>query len=889
MSAAAQAAQPAAGSAGLSAAQVAERRARFGENRLREAPRRSVREILLHQVLDPLVLILIGATIVSMLVGESHDAWTILAILLLNGILGATQEMRAERAFAALREAAAPVATVRRDGRTQSIPTHEVVPDDLVLFEAGQIVPADARLLEAFALRIDESALTGESESVVKHTAGVAADALIAERTNTAHAGTRITHGRGLGVVTQTGERTEFGRIAGLLASTLPTATPLERRLKKFGGRIGIAIVALCLLLFGLGLARGESFALIFMTAVSLAVAAIPEALPAVVTITLAVGARRMMRRGALIRQLSAVEALGSVTFICADKTGTLTRNEMILEESWVNGERIQAGADDVRDQDLLAAASLCSDAMLEGEGLIGDPTETALVAAAVAQGLDIRDLRLRLPRVAEVPFDSERKRMTTLHREPNGNLLALTKGAPEAVLPACRSLCTSMGPVELPEAAVLEAASSMAATGLRVLAVAQRQTAEVPPEDDLESLEQDLSLVGLVGLLDPPRTEAEEAIRTCRQAGITPVMITGDHPLTARAIAVRLGLIEEDARVITGRELRGMSESDLRAAVRDVRVYARVEPEQKLALVNALQEDGEIVAMTGDGVNDAPALRRADVGVAMGLGGTDVAKEASAMVLLDDDFSTIVDAVSQGRRIYDNLRRFIRHVLTTNLGEVGTVALAPLFGLPIPLLPAQILFMNLITDGLPGLALAAEPAERNVMQRPPQDREEGILPAAISLHIAGIGVLITAFCLILYAWILPHAPEKAGSLVFFSLCSAQLWHALGCRARNDARQQSSLRAHAPLFAAMAFTFALLVATLHVPALQRVLHTTPLTLGEMGLAIGISSSVLLVAEAEKLIRRRLLRPEPRTMLHSAQGQQPISAHLRSEFRTSGTP
>ena len=702
---------------GLSAADARDRLSSYGPNVVEEKRRVSLARLLFRQFTDFMIVVLIVAAIVAALLGEGVDAVAILVIVLLNGLLGFSQELRAERALEALAEMAAPTAEVRRDGERTTVPAAEVVPGDIVVLEAGTIVPADLRLLESHGLRTDEAALTGESEPVDKHPRPIEAeDAALGDRKNIGYAGTLVTYGRGLGVVVATGGSTEFGRIADLLASTIETKTPLARRLRRFGVRLAIAILAVCSVLFAVGLLEGEPPLLMFMTAVSLAVAAIPEALPAVVTINLALGARKMAQRNAVIRKLSAVEALGSVTYICSDKTGTLTRNRMRVEKFWLDGDTTDEPAEGETRDALLRDLILCNDARANAAGtLVGDPTETALVEAAETRAVRASDLDASHPRVTEAPFDSSRMRMTTVHPEAGGGFLAVTKGAVEAVTERAVTLRTASGEQTLDAAEVIAAAEAMAADGLRVLAIAERHIDHRPADDSVEAEEKDLSLLGLVGLLDPPREEARDAVRECREAGITPVMITGDHPATATAIARRLGILPEDAVAVTGEE-----------ANTPARAYARVAPEQKLTIVQSLQENGEIVSMTGDGVNDAPALRQADVGVAMGITGTDVAKQASSIIVLDDNFATIVSAVREGRRIYDNIRHFIRYALTTNAGEVLTVALAPLFGLPIPLLPAQILFINLMTDGLPGIALAAEPAERNVMQRPPHPPSEG-------------------------------------------------------------------------------------------------------------------------------------------------------------------
>lgn len=832
---------------GLSETEAADLRERYGPNDLEERQRPSALRILLRQFADFMIVVLMVAAVVSGLLGELVDAGTIVVIVALNGILGFTQEMRAERALEALAEMAAPHADVHRAGQRSTIPARNLVPGDLVYLDAGTIVPADLRLVEAHGLRTDEAALTGESEPVDKNTTVVEAeDAPLGDRKNVAYAGTLVTYGRALGVVVATGARTEFGRIADLLASTVDTETPLSRRLHRFGIRLAIGILILCAALFALGLMRGEPPLLMFMTAVSLAVAAIPEALPAVVTINLALGARKMASRNAVVRKLSAVEALGSVTYVCSDKTGTLTRNRMHVERFWIDGVSSTEPRKTPIAESLLRGLVLCNDARANAAGVyMGDPTETALTEAAAQRGIDVGDLDHTYPRLAEAPFDSERMRMSTLHPVDSRKFLLVTKGAAEAIIERSTSMATLTGEIPIDADLVLRAADEMAQVGLRVLAIAERRLQKAPEETALEAEESDLVLLGLVGLLDPPRDEAREAVAECRRAGITPVMITGDHPATATAIARRLEILQDDAVAVLGSE-----------ASRGARAYARVAPEQKLTIVHALQSDGEIVAMTGDGVNDAPALRAADVGVAMGITGTDVAKQASSIIVLDDDFATIVDAVREGRRIYDNIRRFIRYALTTNAGEVLTVAIAPLLGLPIPLLPAQILFINLLTDGLPGIALAAEPAERDVMERPPHPPHEGLLSRGLGLHVAWVGSLIAMLALGLQSWALGASIDGWQTMVFVALSSAQLWHVLAIRSERDSLYRLGLGSNLPLLGAVATTFAVLIATPYVPAFQRVLQTTALTPAQLALAILIPGIIFVTVEIEKKVRSR---------------------------------
>ncbi|HJW81540.1 MAG TPA: HAD-IC family P-type ATPase, partial [Acidiferrobacterales bacterium] len=680
------------------------------------------------------IMVLLAAAVVSGIIGDVTDTVVILVIVVLNAVIGFVQEYRAEAAIAALRQMAAPVARVLRDGRSHSIPAQELVPGDIVLLDAGAVVPADLRLLEVAELQTQEAALTGESAAVRKLAdAQVAENAALGDRFTMTYKGTLVVHGRGRGVVAATGMNTELGRIAQLLHGAEEGKTPLQKRLARFGKILAIVVLALCAVIFAAGVLRGEPVLLMLLTAISLAVAAIPEALPAVVTVALALGARQMVRRQALIRKLPAVETLGSVTYICSDKTGTLTLNRMRVEElSVAGGERHSpplAMPDDPVLIELLTAMALNNDTHLDHAGTpVGEPTEVALFEAARDAGFVASELLAQQPRVAELPFDAARQCMTTLHRPDAGreSLVAYVKGSPEKILSLCHGQYSPEGSRPLDRTALLDIAGHMAADGLRVLAFARRRFDAAPPIES-GTVEAELDFLGLAGLLDPPRAEAAAAIADCVSAGIVPVMITGDHPETARAIARRLGLLDDHGEVLTGAELAKMPDAEFARHVRTVRVYARAAPEHKIRIVRALQAQGEFVAMTGDGVNDAPALKRADIGIAMGISGTDVAKEAAHMTLLDDNFATIVRAVREGRRIFDNIRKFIKYTMTSNSGEIWTIFLAPFLGLPIPLLPIHILWINLVTDGLPGLALSAEREERGIMQRPPRPPTESI------------------------------------------------------------------------------------------------------------------------------------------------------------------
>ncbi|WP_220807810.1 calcium-translocating P-type ATPase, PMCA-type [Noviherbaspirillum aridicola] len=845
---------------GLAAQEAAARLLRDGPNQLREKPPRSVLRMLADQFGDFMILVLMAAAVVSGIVGDLKDTLAIVVIVLLNALIGFVQEARAERAMAALKKMAATSAAVIRAGERQNLPAHELVVGDLVHLEAGNVVPADLRLVDAAQMKLDESLLTGEAVTVEKSAQHLpAADAPLGDRRNMAFKGTTVTNGRARGVVVATGMATEIGRIAGLLDSTEDMKTPLQKRLTGFGKRLGLAVLAICAVIFAVGLLRGEPVVLMFLTAVSLAVAAIPEALPAVVTISLALGARKMVRQNALIRRLPAVETLGSVTCICTDKTGTLTQNRMRVEEISTAVSTLRQGSEAPALEpwsSLFAALALSNDASRDHNGMTtGDPTEVALYLAALEAGHDKRELEVAAARVFELPFDSERKRMTTVHRQPSF-FLAFTKGAPESVLPLCSAALGPGGEQPLDREAVLETARRMAERGLRVLAVARRHWPALPAAEDSHRLEDGLVLIGLVGLIDPPRPEARDAVMQCRSAGITPVMITGDHAATALAIARDLGIASGEDRAVTGAELAAMDDEAFRRLVPQVKVYARVDPAQKIRIVEALQARGEYVAMTGDGVNDAPALKRADIGVAMGKGGTDVAREASSLVLLDDNFATIVGAVREGRRIFDNIRKFIRFAMSGNSAEIWVIFLAPFLGLPIPLLPIHILWINLLTDGLPGLALAAEPAERGIMRRPPRPPAESIFAHGMWQHIVWVGLAIAGVTLFAQAWAIQSGSAHWQTMVFTVLTLSQMAHVLAIRSETESLFRLGLFSNPLLLGAVLLTFLLQMATIYLPFLNPVFSTQPLSWQELLFCLLLSAVVFAVVEVEKWMVRR---------------------------------
>ncbi|HEY5081386.1 MAG TPA: cation-translocating P-type ATPase [Bauldia sp.] len=849
---------------GLSAAEAAQRLSRYGPNAIEEKPGRGVASMIAAQFADFMILLLIAAAAISGVVGDLKDTLVIVLIVVINAIIGFSQEFRAERALSALKNLIPSRAVVVRDGRHVEIPVAEIVPGDLVVIEAGNQVPADLRLIDRNQIRISEATLTGESVPVDKRTEAIAAkDLPIGDQRNMAFKGTAVTYGLGRGIAIATGMHTELGKLANLLGKRAETQTPLQQRLARFGKRLALVVVAICGVIFVTGLARGEPPLLMFLTAVSLAVAAIPEALPATVTILLAVGAHTMARRNAMVRRLAAVETLGSVTFICSDKTGTLTKNEMELERvriadgSWSIGDSaLQAPAW----TGLLAALALNNDAHQDDDGsFFGDPTEVALKRAAAEQGTDLRALTDRFPRTAEFAFDSVRKRMTTVHPSASG-FIAYVKGAPEAVIDRCVAVFTAGSPRAVDRAWWRADADRMASAGLRVLAVAQRQLTDLPALSDSEEVESELTLLGLVGLVDPPRPEVAAAVQSCQTAGIAVVMITGDHPATARAIAGRLGILETGGAVVSGAALGAMSDSDLASQADVIRVYARVDPAQKIRVVEALQARGEYVAMTGDGVNDAPALKRADIGVAMGKIGTDVAREASSLVLLDDNFATIVAAVREGRRIYDNLRKVIKFIMTGNSAEILTIFLAPFLGLPIPLLPIHILWINLVTDSLPALAMAAEPEEHGLMRRPPRPPKESIFAGGMWQHMVWVGALIGALSLTTQAYDVGVGSRHAQTMVLTVLTLSQLVHALAIRSDRLSLFQQGILSNLPLVGAVTLVVLLQMAVIYVPVMNTVLSTAPLSPMEMLACVGASLIVFLAVEAEKwLVRSGRLR------------------------------
>jgi Ca2+-transporting ATPase len=870
---------------GITGDEARRRLAQYGPNVLIEPKKKTVLVMFLGQFTDFMILVLIAAAVISGIIGEASDTIAIVVIVLLNAMLGFGQEYRAEKAIAALKKMAASNAVVLRSGEHQTIPASELVPGDVVLLEAGNIIPADMRLIEAVRLKVEEAALTGESVPVEKQADVIREESLpLGDRKNMLYKGTFVTYGRAAAVVTATGMDTELGRIASMLQQEDEGKTPLQKRLAVFGRKLAFAVLLICSIIFTGGLLRGEEPVNIFLVAVSLAVAAIPEALPAVVTIALAIGARKMVKQNALVRKLPAVETLGSVTYICTDKTGTLTLNKMTVEEMWVDGNIIKAQRAEGMGQGteidscsiphapypiFMTALALSNDASLDTSGnIIGEPTEAALFAVAQENGFQKQKLETAYRRVAELPFDSERKLMTTFHELrgaggkgqgtwANARFISFTKGAVEVLLGKTAGVLTSEGVRGIDVQEILAVSDRIAADGLRVMAIGMRTWDEIPAALSHDKVEEKLVLLGCVGMMDPPREEAKESVALCRSAGITPVMITGDHPLTAKVIAQRVGILEPNnpMAIITGRELDELSFDEFEKRVDHIFVYARVAPEQKLKIVKALQDKGHFVAMTGDGVNDAPALKRADIGIAMGITGTDVAKEASSIILVDDNFATIVKAVREGRRIYDNIRKFIKYLLSTNSGEIWTLFLAPFVSLPIPLQPIHILWINLLTDGLPALALAMEPEEGDLMKRPPRHPRESIFAYGLGIHASWVGLLMAAVVLSLQAWAIHIGDAHWQTMVFTVLCFLQLGHVMAIRSERQSLFTQGILTNKPLLASVTVTIFLQFLTIYVPALNPVFRTQPLSAMELLAVLALSSIVFFSVEIEKLVKR----------------------------------
>lgn len=866
---------------GLSSDEAAKLLERYGKNALQEAKTKSLLGKFIEQFKNVMIFILLAAAVLSGILGEWTDTIIILLVVILNAVLGVIQENKAEQALDALKSMSSPHAKVRRSGQVTEIKSEELVPGDIVLLEAGNVVPADVRLLEAASLKTEEAALTGESLPSEKQ-AGVleGTDIVIGDRTNMAYMSSNVTYGRAVGVVTATGMQTEVGRIAGYISEADSDVTPLQKKLDELGKYFTFIILGVCVVIFAVGILEGREMLDMLLTSISLAVAAIPEGLPAIVTIILALGVQRMAGRKAIIRKLPAVETLGSTEIICSDKTGTLTLNKMTVEKVHVNGVTKEAGEglEGIPGAEfLLQAMTLCNDSSIDegkdrtdsgdaaknsqtrsGKAIIGDPTETALVDYALSIGTDKRDLEKKYPRRNELPFDSDRKLMTTIHEIEPGQYRALTKGAPDVLLSKCSHILIDGETVAITEEHrrhIMDSNKLLANEALRVLAFAYRDEQELRKDLSPDNTEKDLVFIGLVGMIDPPREEVRDAVAVCRKAGIRPVMITGDHRDTAAAIAKRLGIIEDETGVLTGSELDKLSEAEFAEKVTDYSVYARVSPEHKVRIVKAWRQKGKIVAMTGDGVNDAPALKSSDIGVGMGITGTDVAKGVSDMVLADDNFTTIVVAVEEGRKVYSNIRKAIQFLLSANLGEVLTLFIATMIGWRI-LEPIHILWINLVTDTLPALALGLEKAGEDVMRKKPRKASSSVFSGGVGIGIVYQGILEAALTLLVYQWAHTHYSEGiAVTMAFATLGLLQVAHAFNVRSNTKSLFQMGWFTNKYMLGASVISGLMLVLVIIIPGLNDWFGVTHLNGLQWGIVCIAAVAIIVIVELVKLFVR----------------------------------
>lgn len=872
---------------GLSHLETKNRLEKYGPNELKEDGKRSLLSKILAQFKDFLVIILIFASIISFIVGEKVDAIVILAIVIVNALLGLYQEGRAEKALDALKKMTSPNAKVIRNSTGTMVPANSLVPGDIVLLDAGDIIPADLRLIESSNLKIDESSLTGESLPVEKD-AQITWDKEISlgDRKNMAYMSTIVNYGRGKGIVVETGHSTEIGKIATMIQSYEEETTPLQRKLDQLGKYLGISCIIVCALVFGIGILQGRDILEMFMIAISLAVAAIPEGLPAIVTIVLALGMNNMVKRNAIIKKLLAVETLGCTTSICTDKTGTLTQNEMTVVKAYTDnkvfditgtgyepkgefkiGNRPIKVKESINLNRLLYMSILCNDAILdktsEGYRIVGDPTEGALITLAGKGDISRKNANENFPRTYEIPFDSDRKMMTTFHKNfLPGKFVSFTKGAPDIVLGNCKYILIDGEVQYLDEKMrqnILNQNSNFSKSALRVLAFAYKEYDEIPNEIQQNVIEDNMVFVGLVGMIDPPREEAKEAIKLCKKAGINTYMITGDYKETAFAIAKELGIAENEDEAIMGSELNNLSDEELKELVKKKKVYARVSPEHKVKIINGLKANGEIVAMTGDGVNDALALKRADIGVAMGITGTDVAKNTAEVILTDDNFASIVAAVEEGRIIYDNIKKFVFFLLSCNIGEILIILLSILFNMPVPLLAIQLLWLNLITDSFPALALGVEKGDSKIMEVPPRDPDEPILDKDMIRGIVLQSIAITVAILFSYRWGLEkygmNNLNMARTIAFATLISAELLRTFSSRSRRESIFKIGVFSNKTLNYAVLFSFVLLFAVIYISPLQKIFHTFPLSLNDWKIIVLYGFLPLVVGEINKLIKK----------------------------------
>jgi sarco/endoplasmic reticulum calcium-translocating P-type ATPase/plasma-membrane calcium-translocating P-type ATPase len=851
------------GTHGLSKDEALKRQEKYGFNELASKKGKTIWRMLFEQFTDVLVLILIVAAIISGTLGETSDAAVIMIVVVLNAALGAFQENRAEKSLAALKKLAAPAAVAIRDGKAVELRARELVPGDIVLLEAGRFVPADCRLIEVSNLKVEESSLTGESVPVDKISGIIEEEnAALGDRKNMVFMSSMVTYGRGTAVVVNTGMNTEIGKIAAMIQEEDKTLTPLQIKLEELGKWLGIISVGVCAAMFFIGVFNGRNYLEMFMTAVSLAVAAIPEGLPAVVTIVLAIGVQRMIKKNAIIRKLPAVETLGCATVICSDKTGTLTQNKMTVMKVFADYKLVDSESIDISEESsvntLLEIIALCNDSkmIVEDDNIktIGDPTETALVEIAYKKGLDKRELEKAHKRLSEIPFDSDRKLMTTINQY-EGSARALIKGAPDLLLDRCRYILDNGTVRELNEDDLLLIKAmneNMGKDALRVLAAGYRDMDKVPQNVDSAAVENDIVFVGLTGMIDPPREEVKEAVRICKAAGIRPVMITGDHKVTAMAIARELGILDDSHEAISGAELDNISDEELKNSVEKYCVYARVSPEHKVRIVNAWQGKGDIVAMTGDGVNDAPALKRADIGAAMGITGTDVAKEAADMVLTDDNFATIISAVEEGRVIFSNIKKSIHFLLSCNIGEIITLFVATAAGWIEPLIPIHILWVNLITDTLPALALGLDPAEKGIMKQKPRNPRSGIFSEGLGLRIGLGGIMIGGLSLLIYNLGLKYDIKTAQTMTFAVLSMSQIAHAFNVRSEKQSLFKIGVFSNKYLVIAAIASVFLQVIVIFTPFLRSIFKVSLLTGTQWLLVALLSIMPIIIVEIVKL-------------------------------------
>ncbi|NLY66009.1 MAG: calcium-translocating P-type ATPase, SERCA-type [Tissierellia bacterium] len=873
---------------GLSNEEAQKRLEKYGPNALKEEGKQSMLSKIIAQFNDFLILILIVAAVISYFVGEKVDAVVIIAIVIVNAALGIYQEGKAEKSLEALKKMAAPSAKILRNGNVEVIPSNNVVPGDIVILETGDVIPADLRLIESSNLKVEEASLTGESVPVEKDSnITFDEDVSLGDRVNMAYSSTIVSYGRGKGVVVGTGHDTEIGKIATMIQTYDNEPTPLQRKLNQLGKFLGIVVIVVCLVVFGLGLYQGRDVLSMFMTSISLAVAAIPEGLAAIVTIVLALGMNRMVERNAIVKKLLSVETLGTTTYICSDKTGTLTQNEMTVVKVYtddkiidvsgigyepkgkftIDGVEVENVTGSVNINTLLSIGTLCSDAKLtetdEGYKILGDPTEGALVTLAEKAGIRQEEINQKYPRIEELPFDSDRKMMTTFHENfIPGKVVSFTKGAPDILISKSSSIYLNGEIVPFTEdlkKKVLDVNSKFSREALRVLAMAFRQYDSLPNEITTETIENNLIFVGLVGMIDPPREEAKEAIKKCKNAGIKTVMITGDYKETAFAIAKQLGMADHESQAMMGQELDNLTDEELREVVKEKRVYARVSPEHKVRIVDALKKNGEIAAMTGDGVNDALALKKADIGISMGITGTDVAKNTAEVILTDDNFASIVAAVEEGRIIYSNIKKFVFFLLSCNIGEVLVIFLSILLGFEVPLLPIQLLWLNLVTDSFPALALGMEKGDPEIMDIPPRDPDEPILDKDMIKALVVQSIAISAATLGAYIWGMRTYGTVnlyyARTITFATLITAELLRAYSSRSLNHSILKIGVFSNKTMVRSTLLAFTLLLVVIYVPALQPIFDTFAMGLGDWSMVLLFSIIPLVFGELYKVAKK----------------------------------